>query len=46
MGIPIHMIQVNNGSELVNDVDVHNEKVHLRKPQKTLNMELKKIRLY
>lgn len=34
MGFPIRMIQVDNGSEFVNDGDVQSVKVHLRRLQK------------
>ena len=46
MGFPIRMIQVDNGSEFVNDGDRTERESAFEKTAKTLNMELKRIRPY
>ena len=46
MGFPIRMIQVDNGSEFVNDGDRTERESAFEKAAKALNMELKRIRPY
>ena len=46
MGFPIRMIQVDNGSEFVNDGDRTERESAFEKAAKALNMELRRIRPY
>lgn len=46
MGFPIRMIQVDNGSEFVNDGDRTERESAFEKAVKALNMELRRTRPY